>query len=68
MLCLGLKKSLTSPRLELAGQGVAFRCSKVECEDHSAIQAPNLTGDMKIEISRFDNAELNKLAQIIIKN
>ena len=41
MLCfLGLKKSLTSPRLKLTAQGVAYRCSKVECEDHSAIQAP----------------------------
>ena len=29
-----------SPRLELMAQGVAYRCSKVECEDHSAIQAP----------------------------
>ena len=33
------KKSLPSPRLELTAQGVAYRCSKVECEDHSAIQA-----------------------------
>ena len=40
MLCLGPKKSLTSPRLKLTAQGVAYRCSKVECEDHSAIQAP----------------------------
>ena len=40
MLCLGPKKSLPSPRLELAAQGVAYRCLKVECEDHSAIQAP----------------------------
>ena len=29
MLCLGPKKSLTSPRLELTAQGVAFRCSKL---------------------------------------
>ena len=42
MLCfLGPKKSLTSPRLELTAQGVAYRCSKVECEGHSSIQAPN---------------------------
>ena len=40
MLCLGPKKSLTSPRLELTAQGVAYRCSKVECEGHSAIQVP----------------------------
>ena len=40
MLCLGLKKSLSSPRLKLIAQGVAYQCSKVECEDHSAIQAP----------------------------
>ena len=29
MLCLGLKKSLTSLRLKLTAQGVAYRCSKV---------------------------------------
>ena len=40
MLCLGPKKSLTSPRLELAAQGIGNRSSIVECEDHSAIQAP----------------------------
>ena len=40
MLCLGPKKSLTSPRLKLMAQGIAYQCSKVECEDHSAIQAP----------------------------
>ena len=40
MLCLGPKKSLTSLRLELTAQGVAYQCSKVECEDHLAIQAP----------------------------
>ena len=40
MLCLGLKKSLSSPRLKLIAQGVAYQCSKVECEDHSAIQLP----------------------------
>ena len=40
MLCLGPKKSLPSPGLELTAQGIAYRCSKVECEDHSAIQAP----------------------------
>ena len=44
MLCLGLKKSLSSPRLELMAQGMA------ECIDdqskvwyHSAIQAPKWT-------------------------
>ena len=42
MLCLGPKKSLMSPRLELMAQGVAYKCSKVECEDNSAIQAPLL--------------------------
>ena len=40
MLCLGPKKSLMSPRLKITSQGLAYRCSKVECEDHSAIQAP----------------------------
>ena len=40
MLYMGPKKSLTSLGLELTAQGVAYRCSKVECEDHSAIQAP----------------------------
>ena len=39
MLCLGPKKSLTSPRLKLTAQGAAYRCSKVECEDRSSIQA-----------------------------
>ena len=43
MLCLGPKKSLPSPRLELTAQGVAYQCSKVECEDHSAIQAPRMS-------------------------
>ena len=38
MLCLGPKKSLMSLRLELTAQGAAYRCSKVECEDHSAIR------------------------------
>ena len=42
MLCLGLKKSLTLPRLELMAQGTAYQCSKVKCEDHSAIQAPQM--------------------------
>ena len=42
MLCLGPKKSLLTPGLELTAQGVAYRCSKVECEDHSAIQAPKV--------------------------
>ena len=45
MLCLGPKKSLSSPRLELPAQGIAYQCSKVECEDHSAIQAPLITID-----------------------
>ena len=40
MLCLGPKKSLPPPRLELTAQGVVYQCSKVKCEDHSAIQAP----------------------------
>ena len=40
MLCLGPKKSLPSPGLKLTAQGVAYRCSNVECEDHLAIQAP----------------------------
>ena len=40
MLYMGPKKSLTSLGLELTAQGVAYRCSKVECEDHSAIQVP----------------------------
>ena len=44
MLCLGPKKSLTSLRLELTAQGVVYRCSKVKCEDHSAIQAIYLFG------------------------
>ena len=42
MLCLGPKQSLTSPRRELTAQGVVYQCSLVECEDHSAIQAPQL--------------------------
>ena len=45
MLCLGPKKSLPSPRLELTAQGVAYQCSKVESEDHSAIQAPKMKSD-----------------------
>ena len=40
MLCLGPKKSLMSPRLKLTAQGAAYQCSKVECEDHLAIQVP----------------------------
>ena len=40
MLCLGPKKSLTSPRLKLTAQGVAYQSSKFECEDHSSIQVP----------------------------
>ena len=43
MLCLGPKKSFPLPGLELTAQGIAYRCSKVECEDHSAIQAPNIS-------------------------
>ena len=43
MLCLGPKKSLMSLRLEIMAKGVAYRCSKVECEDHLAIQAPPKT-------------------------
>ena len=38
MLCLGPKKSLMSPRLELTAQDAAYRNLKVECEDHSAIR------------------------------
>ena len=41
MLCLGPKKSLLSPRLELMAQGIAYQCSKVECEDHSLSRRPN---------------------------
>ena len=36
------KKCLTSPSLKLTAQGTAYRCSKVECEDHSAIRAAPL--------------------------
>ena len=34
------KKEKSSPRINLMAQGVAYRCSKVECEDHVTIQAP----------------------------
>ena len=34
------KKEQLSLRIDLAAQGIPYRCSKVECEDHSAIQAP----------------------------
>ena len=36
------EKELLSPRNDLMAQGVAYRCSKVECEDHLAIPAPPL--------------------------
>ena len=56
MLCLGLKKkSLPSPRLELTAQGVAYRCSKVECEDHSVIQAPRI---LKTSIIKYSCLQL----------
>ena len=42
MLYLGPKKSLMTPWLELTAQGIAYQCSKVNCEDHSAIQEPLL--------------------------
>ena len=34
------KKELSTPRLELTAQGVAYQCSNVKCEDHLTIQAP----------------------------
>ena len=37
---LGSKKELTSLRLKLTAQGIAYRWSKLECEERSAIQAP----------------------------
>ena len=40
MLCLGPKKTLSSPRLKLTAQDIVYQCSKDKCEDHSAIQAP----------------------------
>ena len=49
MLCLGLKKSLSSPRLKLTAQGMA------QCTDdqsrvwyHSAIQAPLISAHIKL--------------------
>ena len=42
---IGSEKSLMSPRLKIKAQGAAYRCSKVKCEDHSAIQAPILLFD-----------------------
>ena len=33
-------KSLSSPRRKLTAKGTAQICSKVECEDHSTMQAP----------------------------
>ena len=61
MLCLGPKKSLSSPRLKLPAQGIAYQCSKVECEDHSAIQAPQASVLLElVQFSRLDVVHSNK--------
>ena len=43
MLCLGLKKSLSSPRLKIKAQGIA-QCTNVQSQVwyHLAIQVPQL--------------------------
>ena len=41
MLCLSRKRMVvTKDRPHGPGHGAAYQCSLVECEDHSAIQAP----------------------------
>ena len=57
MLCLGPKKSLMLPRLKLMAQGAAYRCPKVECEDHSAIQAPQIRSLLENSFSWARKAE-----------
>ena len=34
-------------------QGVTYRCSKVKCEDHSAIQVPNCFSNLNLPNSNF---------------
>ena len=49
MLCMGLEKSLLSPRLKLIAQGMA-QCTDDQSQVwyHSAIQAPLSYHDLKI--------------------
>ena len=42
MLCLGPKKSLTLPRLELTAQGVAYQCSKSNVKTTRLSRRPNV--------------------------
>ena len=42
MLCLGLKKSLSSPRLELTAQGIAQHTDdKAKCDTTQLFRHPN---------------------------
>ena len=40
MICLSQKRIVSTKDQP---HGIAYKCSKVECEDHSAIQAPHVS-------------------------
>ena len=52
MLCLGLKKSLSSPRLKLKAQGMP-QCTDDQSQVwyHSAIQAPHFSGKVGLNLA-----------------
>ena len=53
MLCLGPKKSLTSPRLEFTAQGVAYRYSKLSVKTTRLSRRPStLSTVLKAELKK----------------
>ena len=63
MLCLGPKKSLTTPRLELTAQGVAYQCSKSSVKTTLLSRRPSFGAN--IDSSRFKKYLLDQLLRHI---